>query len=273
MSQDLRRPGSGSVAPPGRSSSPWWLIFKQESSEMWASGRVLRFLTLYAILMSVTAYLLATNNDLKLVTMKASVVVAVTSTITFGLFIGLVIGAESISGERERATLEPLLLTPTGHRQIVLGKFLAALSAWPAAFLVSVPYVATLSHGDPVVWTALFWGALLGSLLAVAFVGFGMLVSIWSDSSRISLFVCLLVYAGLLIPAQLPTEFLNSSGGVLVSAIDPLESASQLLTKVVDEGRSLGEAWVYFVAPAVMTAIITGVLFLYSAPRVRLAAE
>lgn len=273
MSQDLRRPGSGTVAPPGRSSPPWWLIFKQESVEMWASGRVLRFLTLYAILMSVTAYLLATNNDLKLVTMKASVVVAVTSTITFGLFIGLVIGAESISGERERATLEPLLLTPSGHRQIVLGKFLAALSPWPAAFLLSVPYVVTLSHGDPVVWTALFWGALMGSLLAVAFVGFGMLVSIWSDSSRISLFVCLLVYAGMLIPAQLPTEFLNSPGGVLVSAVDPLESASRLLTMVVDEGRSLGQAWVYLVAPAVMTAVIIGVLFLYSAPRVRLAAE
>ena len=62
---------------------------------MWASGRVLRFLTLYTVLMSVTAYLLATNNDLKLVTMKASVVVAVTSTITFGLFIGLVIGARA----------------------------------------------------------------------------------------------------------------------------------------------------------------------------------
>ena len=272
MSQDLRVAGrrveaSGGVAP------AWWLIFKQESVEMWVGGRVPRFLTLYAVLMSVTAYLLATNNELNLVSLKQTVVVAVTSTITFGLFIGLVIGAESISGERERATLEPLLLTPTGHRQIVLGKFLAALSPWPAAFILSVPYVATLAHGDPVVWTALFWGAVMGTLLAVAFVGFGMLVSIWSDSSRISLFVCLLVYAGLLIPAQLPTEFLNSPAGVVVSALDPLQSASLLLTKVVDEGRSLGEAWIYFVAPAVMTAVITGVLFLYSAPRVRLAAE
>ena len=206
---------------------------------MWASGRVLRFLTLYAILMSVTAYLLGHEQRPEA-----------------GHHEGLGRGCghvdhhlRTVHRSRHRrgehqwrsgnwATLEPLLLTPTGHRQIVLGKFLAALSAWPAAFLLSVPYVATLSHGDPVVWTALFWGALLGSLLAVAFVGFGMLVSIWSDSSRISLFVCLLVYAGLLIPAQLPTEFLNSSGGVLVSAIDPLESASQLLTKVVDEGRA-----------------------------------
>jgi ABC-2 type transport system permease protein len=272
MSQDLRAVGSA-VETQARTTPPWWLIFKQEALEMWGGGRVLRFLTLYTILMSVTAYLLATNNDLKLLTMKASVVVAVTSTITFGLFIGLVIGAESISGERERATLEPLLLTPSGPRQIVLGKFLAALSPWPAAFLLSVPYVVTLSHGDPVVWTALSWSAVLGTLLAIAFVGFGMLVSIWSDSSRISLFVCLLVYAGLLIPAQLPTEFLNSSGGVVVSAVDPVESASLLLTKLVDEGKSLGEAWVYFVAPTVMTAVITGVLFLYFAPRVRLAAE
>jgi ABC-type Na+ efflux pump permease subunit len=272
MSQDLTLAGRSAVAS-GRTAAPWWLIFKQECVEMWAGGRVLRFLALYAVLMSVTAYLLATNNDLKLVTMKASVVVAVTSTITFGLFMGLVIGAESISGERERATLEPLLLTPSGSRQIVLGKFLAALSPWPAAFVLSVPYLATLSHWDPVLWTALFWCAVLGSLLAVAFVGFGMLVSIWSDSSKVSLFICLLVYAGLLIPAQLPTEFLNSSGGVVVSAIDPLESASRLLTMVVDENRPLSQAWVYLVAPAVMTAVIVGVLFLHSARRVRLAAE
>lgn len=239
---------------------------------MWGGRRVLRFLVIYTILMSVTAYLLATNNELHLVTLKQTVVVAVTSAITFGLFIGLVIAAESISGERERATLEPLLLTPSGHRQIIAGKFLAALTPWPAALILSVPYVATLSQGDPVVWGALYWGAVMGSLLATAFVGFGMLVSIWSDSSRISLFVCLLVYAGSLIPAQLPTEFLNSSGGVLVSAIDPVESSSVLLSKVLAEGRSLGEVWVYIGAPAVLTALIVGVLFSRFGPRLRLAA-
>lgn len=239
---------------------------------MWAGGRILRFLAIYTVLMSVTAYLLATNNELKLVTLKQTVVVAVTSAMTFGLFIGLVIGAESISGERERATLEPLLLTPSGHRQIVAGKFLAALTPWPAALVLSVPYVATLSQGDPVVWRALFWGSVMGSLLATAFVGFGMLVSIWTDSSRVSLFVCLLVYAGSLIPAQLPTEFLNSSGGVLVSAVDPVESSSLLLTKVLAEGRSVAEVWVYLVAPAVLTVLILSVLFVYSAPRLRLTA-
>jgi len=263
---------SRSVETPQGSAPVWWLIFKQEFVEMWAGGRVLNYLALYGVLMSITAYLLATNNQLNLLPLKQTVVVAVTSTITFGLFIGLVMGAESISGERERATLEPLLLTPSGHRQIVVGKFLAAMSPWPAAMIVSVPYVATLSQGDRVLWLALFWGAVMGTLSAIAFVGFGMLVSIWSDSSRTSLFVCLLVYAGLLIPAQLPTEFLNSRSGVLVSAIDPVQSSSRLLTKVLAEGRSLGEVWIYLVAPAVVTALIMGLLFAYSAPRLRLAA-
>src|SRR6476620_9694519 len=239
MSQDLRRPGSGSVAPPGRSSSPWWLIFKQESSEMWASGRVLRFLTLYAILMSVTAYLLATNNDLKLVTMKASVVVAVTSTITFGLFIGLVIGAESISGERERATLEPLLLTPSGPRQVVAGKFLSALSAWPGAMLLTLPYLVVLAQGHTVLGSALVWGGVVGTLLAAMFVGFSLIVSIWSESSRVSLFVCLLAYVASLIPAQLPTEFLRSPAGVVLTLVDPVESASQFLDRVIGSGQQL----------------------------------
>lgn len=239
---------------------------------MWAGGRVLNFLALYGILMSITAYLLATNNQLNLLPLKQTVVVAVTSSITFGLFMGLVIGAESISGERERATLEPLLLAPSGHRQIVTGKFLAALSPWPAALILSVPYLVVLSQGDPVLWLALFWGAVMGSLLAIAFVGFGMLVSIWSDSSRTSLLVCLLVYAALLIPAQLPTEFLNSRSGVLVSAIDPLQSSSRLMTKVLVEGQTLGEVWIYIVAPVVVTALIIGALFIYSAPRLRLTA-
>jgi ABC-2 type transport system permease protein len=268
-------PGSATaigIEPAGRSAPVWWLLLKQELLEMWAGGRVLILLAVFSVLMSVTAFLLATNNELNLLPIKQTVVVALTSTITFGLFIGLVIGAESISGERERATLEPLLLTPSSHRQIVLGKFLAAMSPWPAALIVSVPYVVTLAHGDPVLGKGLFWGSLTGSLLAVAFVGFGMLMSIWSDSSRVSLFVCLLAYAASLIPAQLPTEFLSSPAGVLISALDPVQASSVLLSRTLTEGRPLGEVWLYLLAPAAVTVLVLGLLFSYAAPRLRLTA-
>jgi ABC-type Na+ efflux pump permease subunit len=215
---------------------------------------------------------LATNNALNLLPLKQAVVVTLTSAVTFGLFIGLVIGAESISGERERATLEPLLLTPSSHRQIVFGKFLAALSPWPAALIISIPYAIVLSRGDPSLGVGLFWCTVSGTVLAIAFVGFGMLVSIWSDSSRISMFVCLLTYAATLIPAQLPTEFLNSGPGQVVSAFDPVEAAGQLLTKTVADGRSLAEVWPNLASPVVAMAIVLLALFAYAAPRLQLSA-
>jgi len=255
--------------PPG----VWRLVMRAELREMWAGGRVLNFLAVFGVLLSVTAYLLATNNDLNLLPLKQTVVVAITSAITFGLFIGLVMAAESISGERERATLEPLLLTPAGHREIVLGKFLAALSPWPAALLIAVPYVVTLSHGDPVLGVGLWWGALIGTVLSVIFVGFGLLVSIWSDSSRVSLFVGLLVYAASLIPAQLPTEFLNSPAGQVVSALDPVEAGGQLLTRTVAEGRGLSEVWTNLAAPLVAMVVVLVVLFAVAAPRLQLTVE
>ncbi|MBI5565281.1 MAG: ABC transporter permease subunit [Chloroflexi bacterium] len=250
----------------------WWLVFKQEFTELWVGGRVLNFLVLFSLLMSMTAFLLATNNELSLLPLKQTVVVALTSAITFGLFIGLIIAAESISGERERATLETLLLTPASHRQIVLGKFLVALSPWPAALILSIPYIAALAQGDAVLGQALIWGAIMGSLLAMVFIGFGMLVSIWSNSNRISLFVSLLLYVMLLIPAQLPTEFQNSPAGVLVAALDPLEAARQFMSKTLMEGRPVNEVSIFVIAPAVLTVLIMGLLFLYAAPRLHLEA-
>ena len=250
----------------------WWLVLKQELVELWAGGRVLNFLILFSILMSITAFLLATNNELSLVPLEQTVVVALTAAITFGLFIGLIIAAESITGERERATLEPLLLTPTSHRQIVFGKFLAALSPWPATFALAIPYVVTLSQGEQVLWPALFWGAVTGTILSIGFIGFGMLVSIWSDSSRISLFVCLLAYAVSLVPSQLPTEFQDSPPGTVLAALDPVESAAQLLTKTVQDGSPIGQVWPFIVAPVVLTVFILVLLFWFAAPRLGLEA-
>lgn len=248
------------------------MVLKQELVELWVGGRVLNFLILFSILMSITAFLLATNNELSLVPLEQTVVVALTAAITFGLFIGLIIAAESITGERERATLEPLLLTPTSHRQIIFGKFLAALSPWPATFALSIPYVATLSQGEPVLWPALFWGAVAGTILSIGFIGFGILVSIWSDTSRISLFVCLLAYAVSLVPSQLPTEFQDSRPGTVLAALDPVESAAQLLTKTVQDGSPIGQVWSYIVAPVVLTVLILVLLFWFAAPRLGLQA-
>jgi ABC-2 type transport system permease protein len=266
--------GPSTRAPAVRADRPvWWLVFRQELADLWVGGKALNLLILFGVLMSVTAFLLATNSELSLTPPRMMIVVMVQSAITFGLFIGLVIASESLSGERERATLEPLLLAPAGRRQIILGKFLAALSPWPFAYLYCVPYVIVLAQGDLALWPGLAWGAILGTLTTVAFTALGMLASLWSNSSRTSLFVGLLIYIAALLPAQLPGEFQATTAGALVQAIDPLEAVRQFLLKGFVDVRPVEELWPLLYAPITATAIIVAVLFLYAAPRLRLEAD
>ena len=256
----------------GRSSaSPVaWLVFKQEFIELWSGRRVFNLLILFSVLLSLTSFLLATNNEVRLLARSQTVVVALTAAITLGLFIGLIIAAESISGERERGTLEAVLLTPASRQQIVLGKFLVALTPWPVILLLAIPYIAVLAQGDAVLGPALFWGAILGSLLAVIFICLGMLLSIWSNSTRVSLAVGLLIYVLALIPAQLPAEFQATAAGAFVAAIDPLEASRQFLEKTLVVGQSLSEVWIYLAAPVLLATLLLGVLILYAAPRLSL---
>lgn len=250
----------------------WWLVCRREAAELWVGGKALNLLILFSLLMSATAFLLATNSELSLTPPRLMIVATLQATISFGVFIGLIIASETFSGERERATLEPLLLTPASRRQIVAGKYLAALSPWPVALLLAVPYVVVLAQGDIALVPALVWGAVLGTLVTVAFTGVGMLVSMWSNQSRTSLFVSLMIYLVALLPAQLPGEFQATVVGAIIQAADPLEAVRQFMVKGFVEVRPVEELWVLLYAPIGLTVLILGLIFLYAAPRLRIQA-
>ncbi len=248
----------------------WWLVCKQELADLWLGGRALNLLIMFSVLVSITAFLLATNNELNLTPPNQMEMITLQAVITFGLFIGLIVAAESISGERERATLETLLLTPTSRRQIVVGKFLAALSPWFAALILGLPYMVQLSQGDPILWPAFFWGALVGSLLAVIFISMGILVSIWSNSNRNSLFVCLLVYLLSLLPSQLPGEVQTTPIGAYLRAAGPLEAGRQFLEGRLVSDKPFSDEWGLLAVCVVMAVLALGLLFLYAAPRLQI---
>ena len=248
----------------------WWLVLKQELTDLWVGGRVFILLILFSVLMSITSVLNEVESQLSLIPPAEMVFLTLLGSISFGLLIGLILGADSISGERERTTLEALLLTPASRRQIILGKFLAALSPWPVALLLSIPYMAVLSKGHEVFGQAILAGGLLGTVLAVAFTGFGMLASIWSKSNKVSLLISLLVYVIFLIPTQFPGAAQKGDLGYLVQQLNPLQATSEFLEKLLVNNRTLAERPTYLVAPPLSAVAILGLLFLYAAPRLGL---
>ena len=250
----------------------WIAVFRQEVIELWVGGRAINLLILYSLLLGLMTFLLATNSELSLIPPKEMVFLTLLNAISFGVFIGLIIGADGISGERERGTLEVLLLTPASRRQIVLGKLLAALTPWPAAFLISVPTLFVVSQGNDVLGQALLIGGILGSILAVAFAGFGLLVSAWCNSNKTSMFISLVAWLLLFLLTQLPGEAQKGDFGYFVQRINPMQASSEFLEKVLVNNRTVSEKLPFARSSVAAAVLMLLGLFLFAAPRLRLDA-
>lgn len=248
----------------------WRLVFLREMAELWIWGKALYLIFLFSILLGVMAFVFASNSELDLIPPKEMVFLILEGTIVVGVFIGLIIGADCISGERERATLEALLLTPTSRRQIMAGKFLAAITPWPAAMIISIPYMAVLAQGDEAFGQGIIWGSILGTLLAPAFTGFGILVSSWSNNNKGSLFVSLTVFLLFLIPTQFPGSAQTGAMGRLLKEVNPIESVNHFLEKILVNNRTLEEVGIFLMAPILFATIVFALLFFVAGPGLRL---
>jgi ABC-2 type transport system permease protein len=185
---------------------------------------------------------------------------------------GVIIGADSVSGARERAALEPLLLTPASRRQIVIGKFLASVSPLPAAMLVAVPCLAVLAQGDPIFGLSLLWGGFLGGLVVLGFTGLAMLVSCWSNSNKTSLFVSLTLFLLFFLPALLPGRAQKGLVGKFFQRANPLAAADQLLERMLVNNNTFRDYQSWLQGPVWFLILVMVVLLLYAGPRLSLFA-
>lgn len=254
-----RHAGGGRRA--GRPVPGWWNVATAELRDLWLGGKALLLLLLFSVLLAIMVWNLASSTDIKLTPPKETVYLTLHAAITVGLFMSVVLAADSISGERERATLENLLLTPTSRHQIVLGKFLAALSPWPAALGMGAAYMAVLAPNGHVLAQNLAWGALLGSVLVVAFTGLGMVVSAYASSNRTSLGVTVVGYVLFFLPTQFPGTVQTGTAGRFVKGINPLESTNQFLEKLLVNNRSLAELAHWALAPGIFALVIVALLW------------
>jgi ABC-type Na+ efflux pump permease subunit len=255
---------SGAAAP------TWWLLMTRELADLWIGGKALTLILVYSSLLGIVSFVTASNSELSIIPPKEMVFEMLKLAISVGAIISLIIAADSISGERERATLESLLLTPTSRRQIVLGKYLAAISPWPIAFAMTIPYWQVLAQGDEVFRQAVLWGGVLGTVWAPALAGLGLLVSLWSSTNKTSYFVGLGTYVVFLVPAQLPGTAQTGATGQFLQRWNPMAATNHFLAKILVNNRTLDEFWPWLAAPVLLLVLVLGLLFWYASPRLRL---
>jgi ABC-type transport system involved in multi-copper enzyme maturation permease subunit len=253
-------------------SSPWWLVFKKELRDLWIGGRALNLTIAYTVLLGAYAFWMAYDSTVSLIPPKEMVFELLKAALLAAVFMGLIIGADSLSGERERATLEGLLLTPTSRRQIVVAKFFAACSAWPVTLLATVPYLKVLSQGDEVFGQAVLWGTAFGLALTPGFTALGMIASARSFSNKTSMSVSLALFLLFALPTQLPGNAQIGVIGLLGQALNPLGAYRHFLAKILVNNATPEQMWVYALAPAVFGVLMIGLLLSYIGPTLNIDA-
>ena len=111
------------------SQAGWLVVAEQESRDLWTSGRGLILLFSFSILLSAVTYLTSTNQALNFLEQRESVNLVLQLAVAVGVLVTLVVSADGISGERERGTLESLLVTPVSRRSIIAGRSMLVKAA------------------------------------------------------------------------------------------------------------------------------------------------
>ena len=270
MSNEQKIMAGLNINRPSASALPtWWLVFSKDATDLWIGGKAIFLVFIYTVVLGIVTYVVS-NSAVSASHIREMVYETVETVIEVSLFIGLIISADSLSGERDRNTLESLLLTSASRRQIIVGKFLAALTFWPVAFVLAIPPLKIFSQGSDIFGESLLWGGILGSIMVLVYVGLGMLVSFWSNTNKTSYVVSLGIYVMFLIPAEMPEAVQTGVVSKLLEWINPLAAVNHFFSKIILNNTSFSEALVWLEMPVAFAIIILGVLFMYAAPGLRL---
>jgi ABC-2 type transport system permease protein len=248
----------------------WEIVAAQELRELWLGGRGLVLSVAFSFLLSVLSYLVATNRALNFLEQRESVNLTLQVAIAVGALLALIGAADAVSGERERGSLESLLLTPAPRLQLTVGKLVAALSLWLAAFVITVPYVWFLGRGIGIVWESLAVGLGVGTLLAVFLGSLGMLVSIFSRSNRSSLSLSLLLLLAVFAPTQFPTGATQGWAGDLLLRANPLTAGEHYVGKIVVDAHSWSQDLSWLISPVIAAIVFATLAAVAGARFVRL---
>lgn len=242
-----------------RATVRWPVVARHEIGQLWSDGKGLSILFGFTLLLSILGYLASADAGINLLDARESVGLIVTVSIALGTLGAMVVSADAISGERERHTLEALLVTPVPRRHIVIGKLLAATTVWMSTLLVALPFAVVMAGGPGVTRDAVTVLLVSGSLSAAALTALGLAISSLAWSNRTSLAISLAVLLALAAPSQLPAVRSSTTLGPILIKLNPVSASLRLAENVLVRQEPWADQFVYMISPAVAAIVFTAV--------------
>ena len=215
------------------------LIARKEAGELLLSPRGLVWLLTLAGAMSEFVLLMIGNTEMSLLDNAQVVYDMAGVVIALGALLAIVVGTDTVAGERERGSLVPLLLTPVPRDAILFGKLGGQAIAWAVMFAISIPYLWAVGSTGQNLWGGLLGVTLLGTPVVLGFGFLAMGLAARLGSSLTSLLTALIVLVVSASPLLLGPSLRQSALGRMFDAVNPFSGALNALDAVIIDSRSL----------------------------------
>jgi ABC-2 type transport system permease protein len=237
-------------------------LLKKETKEHIFSIKGLGFLFVVSLLLSIMSFGFISVKELSLLDQPTVVMTAFRLLLGINILIAMVIGSTMIAGEKERGTLESLLLTPLTKRKIILGKLLAIIVFWLMVTLISLPYFIVLAYGTSMLPTILFFLYVVGTALVVAFSSIALIFSTLLSSTKNAMMMGILVFLITIVPMFLSTTMKKAGFASWINRYSPV-SASMKTMKDLFINR-LGASDIAVDLVPVLAFVLIAVLLAYA---------
>lgn len=222
--------------------NPVAVIARKEAGELLASPRGLAWLLAMGLVLSAFCLLLVGSTELSLLDNAEVVYDMCGITTALGALLAVVIGTDTIAGERERGSLVPLLVTPTSRGAILWGKLAGIAAAWLTMFTLALPYFWAVGSTGQNLLDGAFSVALLGTPVVL---GFGFLAMGLGARmpARASLMICLVVLLLSASPVLLGPSLRQSAIGRIFDWLNPFSAALNAFDAVIIDSLSPASQW------------------------------
>jgi ABC-2 type transport system permease protein len=183
--------------------------------------------------LSVFSLLLVSNTELSLLDNAQAVYMMSSIIIAIALLIAVIRGSDGFAGERERETLETLLITPVSPAEVAIAKLMGLIFSWLVLFIISIPYLWAVGSTGQNLNSALQYLFISGTLLVVIFGGFTLAISARMRTFKGTMSIGLTAFLLSGSPILLGPSLRQSTVGRFIDLLNPFANALNMLDSVI----------------------------------------
>lgn len=214
-------------------------LIKKELAEDFLAARGALLLLVASVILSAFSLLLVSNTELSLLDNAQAVYLMTAIILTLASLMAIVRGSDGFAGERDRETLEALLLAPIAGPGVAAAKLVGILLSWLVLFTLSIPYLWAVGSRGQHLGYAIGYLLITGTLLVVIFGGLALALSAKMKTFKgvLSTGLTLLLFSAS--PVLLGPSLRQSTVGRMMDFANPFADALNTLDSVVIDGQGI----------------------------------